>query len=550
VAGAARVGAVSERRRDESPTAPERCSKRPNSAILSVGSPLPPKFFRAYGLATAAATAGVAITRLAWPIFAPTPFAPLFGAVAAATHWGSPGAGLLAIALSVAGSYLAFPASGVYHWRLQTAIGFVLVSVVGNRLIAGRNRATAALREREAQLRATLDDVRTSGEKLRRAQEIEAVGRLAAGLAHNFNNLLTVTMGYIDALVENPADAQLQREALPEMRKATERGAALTRQLLAFGHAHEPQRTLVQVDRAIEAMRDMLRRVVREDVRLTFDFGWEPAGVLMDPHDLEQVVLNLVMNARDALTGGGTIHVTVGREIVRAGDTRTGASPGECVVLCVRDNGIGMAPDVRARLFEPFFTTKAEGQGTGLGLTFVDEIARQAGGFVSVTTAPGEGTSVFVYLSAAPAETQAAVATLTAMTATSSTPGTILLVEDEDSVREVTAWILRRGGHRVLPAASAAEAIALFGMYPRGIDLLVTDIVMPQMHGAALAKELLAKRPQLPVLFVSAYPDARPPRDNADRRMGFLAKPYSATMLLAAVAELKAPPAHAVHALQ
>jgi len=497
----------------------------------------------AYGLAVAAAVSSVALTRLAWRIFAPTPYALAFGAVAAATMWGSPRAGLLTIAVAFAGAYLTFPITGVYPWHTQTAIAFVLVSVTGNRLIAARNRAAAALREREAELRATLDEMRASGEKLRRAQAMEAAGRLAAGVAHNFNNLLTVTMGYIDALQESPGDERLQREAFPEIRKATERGAALTRQLLAFGHKHDPQPARTQIDRAIDGMREMLRRLVREDVALTFDFGWEPAGVLMDAHDLEQVVLNLVMNARDALPRGGAIHVGLTRESLAEGDPRldAAAAAGDFVVLSVRDNGVGMSPEVQAHLFDPFFTTKAQGKGTGLGLTFVDEIARQTGGFVSVTTAPGRGTTVSIYLPAAPAAPESAETEAPAAPPLPVRRMTVLLVEDDDSIREMTGSVLRRAGHRVLPAASPSEAIALFGMYPRDIDVLVTDIVMPQMHGAALAAELRPKRPHLAVLFVSAYPDARPPRDSAACRMGFLAKPFSASQLLTALAELEAP---------
>jgi signal transduction histidine kinase len=495
--------------------------------------------------AVVAAVCSIALTRFAWPVFAPTPYAPAFGAAAAVTHWGSGGAGLVTIALTAAGAFLAFPTNGAHAWIPQTAV-YVLIAVIGNRLISARNRTAAALRQREAELQATLDQVRASGEQLRRAQEMEAVGRLAANIAHNFNNLLTVTMGYIDALEEEPADHQLQRQAFPEMRKAIERGAALTRQLLAFGHKHDARPVRVAMDRAVDGLREMLRRLLRENVALTFDFGWEPATVTIDPHDLEQVVLNLVMNARDALPGGGAIHVSVDRQWIAARDTRLagGAAPGEYVRLRVRDNGAGLSAEAQSHLFEPFYTTKGRGKGTGLGLAFVNEIARQAGGFVSVTSSARDGTEVAVHLPpAAASEEDAAVAAASPSTTAVAQPATVLLVEDEDSVREMTAWILRHAGHRVLPAASPSEAIALFGMYPQDIDLLITDIVMPQMHGAALAAELLATRRELPVLFVSAYPDARPPRDNAVRPMSFLAKPFSAAKLLAAVADLQRMPA-------
>ena len=245
------------------------------------------------------------------------------------------------------------------------------------------------------------------------------------------------------------------------------------------------------------------------------------------------------MNARDALPAGGAIDVTVRRESIVVNDPRLGASaPGDYVHLCVRDTGTGMTADVRARLFEPFFTTKPVGKGTGLGLAFVKEIAGQAGGFVSVETAPGAGTSVSVYLAAAAHETRAVAVAPAAPVVVPHTSATILLVEDEDSVREMTAWILRRAGHRVLPAASPTEALALFGMYTNEIDVLVTDVVMPQMSGTALAAQILARRPALAVLYVSAYPDAMPARGAATGPVAFLAKPFAPAMLLATITDL------------
>jgi len=234
--------------------------------------------------------------------------------------------------------------------------------------------------------------------------------------------------------------------------------------------------------------------------------------------------------------------VRLAREALAADDARRSApgAGGDFIVLSVRDNGVGISPDVRSQLFDPFFTTKAPGKGTGLGLTFVGEIARQAGGFVSVASEPRQGTTVSIYLPAAPPAAEASVTEPPAALSGPRRNLTVLLVEDEDSVREMIAALLRRAGHRVLPAASPSEAIALFGMYPRDIDLLLTDIVMPQMHGAELAAQLLAKRPHLAVLFVSAYPEVRPPRESAAGHLGFLAKPFSASQLLTAIAALDA----------
>src|SRR5579859_1604837 len=201
---------------------------------------MPPKHVRVYGLAVVAAASSIALTRLAWPVLAPTPYVAMFGAMAFTTLWGSAGAGLVALATTVAGAFLAFPTTGTQPWRPQSAAVFVLVAFVGNRLIGARNKTAVALRDSEAQLRATLDEVRTSGEKLRRAQRTEALGQLSARVAHSFNNLLTVTMVYADVLDERPDD-KLRRQAIDEIRKASAKGAALTRQLLAFGGKHDAQ---------------------------------------------------------------------------------------------------------------------------------------------------------------------------------------------------------------------------------------------------------------------------------------------------------------------
>ena len=224
------------------------------------------------------------------------------------------------------------------------------------------------------------------------------------GVAHNFNNLLTVTMGYTDVLLERRPPTVTERDAILEIRKATERGAALTRQLLAFGRKHDARLARIDLNRTVAGLREMLTRVIREDIQLTIDVEGGPSAVMIDPHDLEQVVFILVINARDALPDGGTIHVDVGRERFDAANPPAdpAAAPGEYVRLRVRDNGTGMPPDVQAHLFEPFFTTKDVGKGTGLGLAFVHGIARHGEGFVAIETAPAKGTTVSVYLPPAP----------------------------------------------------------------------------------------------------------------------------------------------------
>jgi two-component system cell cycle sensor histidine kinase/response regulator CckA len=596
----------------------------------------------------------MAVTRLTWPVFAGAPFAPLFAAVAATTHWGGGPAGLVAIALAALGAPLALPMYGRVPWNPYTLFGFIPVALIGNRLIAGRNRAVAALRASEAELRATWEhatlgaalldrlgvvqrvnpalerllgysgtlargmpfsgfshpdevdaeqqrfadfiggtaafyqreqryrrqdgtllwgrvtvslirgadggatgalavledvtaqrqaeaDLRASDEKLRRAQKMEAVGQLVAGVAHNFNNLLTVTMGYTDILEDEHREAGLDQTAVQEVRRATERGALLTRQLLAFGRKHDARLARIDLGRTIETLREMLTRVIREDIDLTIDVEPGPLVVMIDPHDLEQVIFNLVINARDALPDGGAIHVDAGRERIDAANTSLDPSmaPGEYLRLRVRDNGTGMAPDVQSHLFEPFFTTKEVGEGTGLGLAFVHGIARHGGGFVSVETAPAKGTTVSVYLPPAPQVEAPAVAPPPSEVTPGRPPAaTILLVEDDAPIRNMTAQVLSRAGYRVLAAASPGEAFSIFEAHAPEIDLLLTDVVMPEMRGTALAERLVVRRPGLRVLFVSGYSDTMPEVAATIGTVNFLAKPFAPSRLVTTVADL------------
>jgi two-component system cell cycle sensor histidine kinase/response regulator CckA len=500
---------------------------------------------RPYVLAISVTGACVALTRALWPVFGSTPFALVFGAVALATHFGSGPAGLVAIAVATIGAALTFPSAGPPPWNPTTAYVFIVVALIGNRAIAGRNRAAAALRESEAQLRATLEHLRESEATVREAHKMEAIGQLAAGVAHNFNNLLTITMGYCDVLGDADGDDDLRQMAIAEIRKATARGATLARQMLAFGRKHRPRVARVPLDRTVLDLRDMLTQVIREDIVFRIDAGAGAAAVMIDPHDLEQVVFNLVINARDALPEGGEIHVATARETIGAGDRRLGTSiaPGEFVRLSVRDDGVGMSSDVQARLFEPFFTTKEVGDGTGLGLAFIHGVARHGGGFVTVDSASGKGTTVCVYLppAAAVAEADPPATSLApepeANARRARSGPTILLVEDEDSVRVTTARLLARAGYEVVQATGPAEARVLFDRDPE-IALLITDVVMPEMRGPVLAALLRAKRPDLGVLFVSGYTDDIIAGEAPGGRVAFLAKPFSLHALADSVAAL------------
>jgi signal transduction histidine kinase len=366
----------------------------------------------AYGLALLATVAAVTVTRFTWPLFSGTPFIPLFTAIVVATNWGSGSAGLIAIVLAAIGTTLAFPAGGPSVSDPRTLPVFIVAGLAANRILIGRNRAAAALRASEAELRATVAaqrkaelDLGASERKLRQAQKLEAIGQLVEGVAHNFNDLLTVTMGYTDGLLDRHPAGDPDHEDLKEIRKATDRGASLTRQLLAFGRKEDAVVGRVDLNELVSGLALMLTRVIPEDIRLTIAAAPAPIIVSVDRSDLEQVILNLVINARDAQPSGGTIHIDVALQHVDALNGPPGAvAPGEYGRLRVRDTGTGMTPEVQSHVFEPFFTTKEVGEGTGLGLAFVHGIARNAGGFVAIDSAPGHGTTVSVYLPPAPHE--------------------------------------------------------------------------------------------------------------------------------------------------
>ena len=360
---------------------------------------------RAYGLAIVTTPIAAAVTRITWPFFSGTPFVPLFGAIIITTHWGSGTAGLFAIVLATAALFIAFPA-GAMVLDPRAVVVFFGLAILANRVMDGRNRMAASQREAQRELR-------ESGEKLRHAQKLEAIGQLVAGVAHNFNNLLTVTMGYTDILLERHGEGDEDHADLDEIRRATVRGATLVRQLLAFARKRDSAKPVrVDLARAISTLHDMLSRVIPEDIHLTVTARPDAEVIVeIEPGDLEQITLNLVINARDALPSGGAIDLDVAREVVTLGEIPQGftAVPGDYGRLRVRDNGTGMTAATQARLFEPFFTTKEVDQGTGLGLAFVHGVVRHAGGFITVDSSPGAGTTMSVYLPVRPTADAATV---------------------------------------------------------------------------------------------------------------------------------------------
>jgi hypothetical protein len=344
-------------------------------------------------------------------------------------------------------------------------------------------------------------------EQLRQSAKMEAVGLLAGGIAHDFNNLLTIINGYSHILLNSLPEADPNHSAVEQIMKAGERAAALTRQLLAYSRRQVLQPKLLNLDLLLAGMEPMLRRLIGEDIELHFSPSREIAQVNADPGQIEQVVMNLAVNARDAMPRGGILTIeTCNVELdERFLPKHIVVKPGKFVSLVVSDNGSGMDAETRAHLFEPFFTTKAQGQGTGLGMATVFRIVKQSGGGMEVYSEPGKGTSVKVYLpridQPAQPETESPLA------AVMRGSETILLVEDEEQVRNLVRETLRREGYKVLDAPGAAEARRIAAAHKGPIHLLIADVVMPREGGRELAASLASRRPNLKVLFMSGYTD-------------------------------------------
>jgi PAS domain S-box-containing protein len=384
-----------------------------------------------------------------------------------------------------------------------------------------------------------ITDHRLLEERVVQAEKIESIGRLAGGIAHDFNNLLTAILGYTELLLGKKQHDDPDRGDLEEIQKAGQRAAALTQQLLAFSRKQVLQPKDVDLNLVLDGLKTMLRRLIREDIVLTCVTSPAPAIVKVDPTQIEQVILNLVLNARDALPGGGNIRVEVATvpysEVDLPGDLAVVAA--EYVRLTVADDGAGIAPDALAHLFEPFFTTKDMGKGTGLGLASVHGIVHQSNGFITVESAPGGGATFTMHFPAVPAAPEAA-SSAQAAPAPSMGRETVLLVEDEPAVRSIIATVLRRHGYQVLEAATPHAAMEAVERHTGDIDLLVTDVVMPDMNGPALAQRLVAARPGLRVLFISGYADRMLPLDRSNPNVGFLGKPFQASALAAKVREI------------
>lgn len=385
-----------------------------------------------------------------------------------------------------------------------------------------------------------ITDRQRLADQLRQSQKMQAVGELAGGIAHDFNNLLMVMKGHAEMLLDQIPALSPVRHSVEQMQQAAERAEGLTRQLLAFSRRQVLQPRVLDLNEVVGGMIKMVSRVIGENIELAFLPGSNLARVKADPSQMEQVVLNLVVNARDAMPGGGRLTIeTSNVEIDRSyGARHAGMAAGPYVMVIVSDTGSGMDAATQARIFEPFFTTKGPGKGTGLGLATVYGVVKQSGGFIWVYSEVGRGTTFKIYLPQVIAEVEKP-AEARKPAGPPSGNETILFVEDEDSVRELVREYLAAAGYRILEAADGEQALQIASAHSGPIHLLVTDVVMPHLSGRELAARLSPSRPDLKVLFISGYTDDSIFRSGVlDGGMAFLQKPFNLKSLAQRVREV------------
>jgi len=376
-------------------------------------------------------------------------------------------------------------------------------------------------------------------EKFRQAQKMEAVGRLSGGVAHDFNNLLGVIIGYAEFLQESLEPENTLRGSVDEILKAGKRAASLTRQLLAFSRQQVLDPKVIDLNAVVSDMDKMLRRLIGEDIDLSTVLGADLGRIKADQSQLEQVLMNLVVNARDAMPQGGKLLIHTENMVMDEAFIRRypyPVQPGPYVCLTVGDTGIGMDAETKARAFEPFFTTKEKGKGTGLGLSTVYGVVKQSGGYIDIESSPAVGTTFKIYLPRVEeaAKTERANQPAASFTGTE----TILVAEDEPSLRNLTCATLEQCGYKVLSAKDGIEALEVSDNHGGPIDLLLTDMVMPGMGGAALAQEITRRRPEIRVAYMSGYTgQAVGSQGPVDPGSVFLMKPFTRELLTRKIRE-------------
>jgi nitrogen-specific signal transduction histidine kinase len=383
------------------------------------------------------------------------------------------------------------------------------------------------------------EELRRSQLQFLQAQKMEAVGRLAGGVAHDFNNMLTAILGHGDLLARSLASDDPRLQAVDQIRMAAERSVRLTRELLTFSRRQPSQEQVVQLELLVERARPLLRTLLGDHVELVFTSSARAPWVLADANWIEQALLNLAINARDAMRGQGRLTVEIGEEQVTARDVaeRGARRVGPHVSLAVTDTGPGIAPEVRPHLFEPFFTTKEPGCGTGLGLASVYGIVEQCGGFIEVVSEPGSGATFRVLLPRTDQRPGPQAPESEGGPPAPGAGGRVLVVEDEGAVRLLVETLLRREGFDVITASSGLEALASLEAADLSVDLLLSDLMMPGLTGDDLAARVVAMRPGIQVLLMSGYPGDRLAQDGKRPGWPVLRKPFSREQLVSAVRE-------------
>jgi two-component system cell cycle sensor histidine kinase/response regulator CckA len=402
-------------------------------------------------------------------------------------------------------------------------------------------RLNADLREQIAERERAEEALRRSEEELRQSQKMEAIGRLAGGIAHDFNNLLSIILSYSAMMMEALSPDDPLRADAEQIAIAGQRARDLTRQLLAFSRRQMMRPEVLDLAEVVRGVEPMLRRVLGEDVELTISLAQPTPLIKADPGQIQQIIMNLVVNARDAMPEGGQLWIETAEVVLDEDRVRghVGARPGPHVQLTVSDTGVGVDEETRARIFEPFFTTKPRGKGTGLGLSTVLGIVQQSGGHVMVESKPDEGASFRVFLPrTTEARTPPPPVREPRQPVARRGSETVLLVEDEGQLRVLARDILRGAGYQVFEAPNAAEAIKVSQRHAGPIHLLVTDVVMPHIGGQELARRLAAERPRMRVLYMSGYTDdAIVQHGSVDPNIAFLPKPITPDTLLGKVRE-------------
>ena len=471
-----------------------------------------------------------------WGVFAKVPIAFVFFPIVmwAALRFGTRGASTLLAIMTIFATLIAAYGVGPFGLLPTEFVQLLLFAFLALGSLSGQLLA-AVMAERDEALGRRL----VLEEQLRHSQKMEAVGRLAGGIAHDFNNLLTAIIGYTEIVLTSLDPKDERRADAEEIGRAAMRAADLTRQLLAFSRRQVLQPKVIDLNIALSKVEPMLRRVIGEDIVMTVAGKATHAWVRVDPGQIEQVVMNLVVNARDAMPQGGRLTVETADAILdeAAAAEQADAKPGSYVMLSVADTGVGMSPEVRSRIFEPFFTTKDVGKGTGLGLSTVYGIVRQSDAHLSVSSEVGLGTTFRVYLPRADAEAQ-----LIADDGKEKLPGGtehILLVEDDSSVRRLSKELLIRLGYSVTEAASGRAGLALGTDDTRHFDLALCDVILGDMSGPAVAEALRALRPSIHVLYMSGYTDEAIVRTGVlDEGKPFLQKPFTPMQLAKKVREV------------